>query len=193
MGQGRLKLCTKRGTIRPRGGVRPADRASLMRKLLPIALVTLALVTISGIIRQGKAQEAEAYSLPTFTDVTAKAGIQFQHQASRTTPKDFIETMGAGVVWLDYDGDGFLDLFFVNGAALEDPQPDGKLPVQQVGIDLIGPADLGRRVALLEPFHRRQLEFLHESPSRQTHHSSSVQWILSLNSLSHFWGQVQMD
>ena len=36
--------------------------------------------------------------------------------------------MGAGVAWLDYDGDGWLDLFFVNGAALEDPQPEGKLP-----------------------------------------------------------------
>ena len=68
-----------------------------------------------------------------------------------------------------------------------------KLPpptVQQVGIDLKGPADLGRRGALLQPFHCRQLEFLRESPSRQTHHSSSVQWILSLICLSHFWGQV---
>ena len=124
MVQGRLKLCANRGTIRPRGDVRLADCASLMKKLLPIALVTLALVTISGIIRQGKAQEAEAYSLPTFTDVTAKAGIQFQHQASRTSQKYLIETMGAGVAWLDYDGDGLLDLFFVNG---QDPQPDGKL------------------------------------------------------------------
>ena len=110
-----------------------------MRKLIPIAskdrislrwstVVILALITISGIIRQRKAQGAEAFSLPTFSDVTAKAGIQFQHQASRTSPKYLIETMGAGVAWLDYDGDGLLDLFFVNGAALEDPQPDGKLP-----------------------------------------------------------------
>jgi hypothetical protein len=36
--------------------------------------------------------------------------------------------MGAGVAWLDYDGDGQLDLFFVNGAALKDPLPRGRLP-----------------------------------------------------------------
>ena len=35
-----------------------------------------------------------------------------------------------------------------------------------------------------------KLELLRESASRQTHHSSSLQWILSLNWLSHFWGQV---
>ena len=29
---------------------------------------------------------------------------------------------------LDYDGDGFLDLFFVNGAALRDPMPPGGMP-----------------------------------------------------------------
>jgi hypothetical protein len=39
-----------------------------------------------------------------------------------------IETMGAGVAMLDYDGNGLLDLFFVNGAALRDPMPDGAMP-----------------------------------------------------------------
>ncbi len=36
--------------------------------------------------------------------------------------------MGSGVAWLDYDGDGNLDLFFVNGAALADPMRKGKPP-----------------------------------------------------------------
>ncbi len=44
--------------------------------------------------------------------------IDFRHQASKTPHKHLIEAMGAGVALLDYDGDGFLDIFFVNGAAL---------------------------------------------------------------------------
>ena len=124
----RLKLCENCGTLRSRGRARPVNCAGLMRKMISIALVTLALVTTSGMIQQRKAQGAEAFSLPTFTDVTEKAGIQFQHQASRTSQKYLVETMGAGVAWLDYNGDGLLDLFLLNGAALEDPQPDGKLP-----------------------------------------------------------------
>jgi hypothetical protein len=36
--------------------------------------------------------------------------------------------MGAGVAMLDYDNDGFLDLFFVNGALIHDPMPHGALP-----------------------------------------------------------------
>jgi hypothetical protein len=65
---------------------------------------------------------------PFFIDVTSPAGIRFRHQASHTSQKYLIETMGAGVAWLDYDGDGNLDLFFVNGAALGDPMVPGKAP-----------------------------------------------------------------
>ncbi|MBV9181483.1 MAG: VCBS repeat-containing protein, partial [Acidobacteria bacterium] len=36
--------------------------------------------------------------------------------------------MGGGVALLDYDNDGRLDIFFTNGARIDDPQPDAKLP-----------------------------------------------------------------
>jgi enediyne biosynthesis protein E4 len=67
---------------------------------------------------------------PLFTDATNQAGIRFRHEASHTSQKYLIETMGSGVAWLDYDGDGNLDLFFVNGAALDDPMPRGKAPAK---------------------------------------------------------------
>jgi hypothetical protein len=63
-----------------------------------------------------------------FTDIASQVGIRFRHQASHTSQKYLIETMGSGVAWLDYDGDGKLDLFFVNGAGLVDAMPRGKAP-----------------------------------------------------------------
>ncbi|MBN8733068.1 MAG: CRTAC1 family protein [Acidobacteria bacterium] len=49
-----------------------------------------------------------------FTDVTAAAGIQFKHNAGKTGKKYLPETMGAGCAFLDVDGDGWLDVLFVN-------------------------------------------------------------------------------
>lgn len=59
----------------------------------------------------------------TLEDVTARTGILFHTETSRTSRKYLVEAMVGGVAMLDYDGDGFLDLFFVNGAALQDPMP----------------------------------------------------------------------
>jgi len=63
-----------------------------------------------------------------FADVTAAIGLTFTHANSATSNKYLIETMGGGVALLDYDHDGRLDMFFVNGARLEDPMPAGKQP-----------------------------------------------------------------
>jgi hypothetical protein len=63
-----------------------------------------------------------------FSDVTQSLKIDFQHEASATSNKYLIETMGGGVALLDYNNDGRLDIFFTNGAKIEDPMPDGKSP-----------------------------------------------------------------
>ena len=63
-----------------------------------------------------------------FVDVTAKDGVHFQHVASHTTKKYLPETMGSGVALFDYDNDGRLDVFFVNGTELKDPTPKGTIP-----------------------------------------------------------------
>lgn len=52
-----------------------------------------------------------------FVDIAAAAGITFQHQNAASTEKYLIETMGAGCGWIDYDQNGLLDLYLVNGAA----------------------------------------------------------------------------
>lgn len=49
-----------------------------------------------------------------FTDVTAKAGIRFQHNSGRAGKKYLPETMGSGVAFFDFDGDGWQDILLIN-------------------------------------------------------------------------------
>jgi len=62
-----------------------------------------------------------------FEEVPA-SGIDFRHENSPTGNKYLLETMGGGVAVLDFDNDGDLDIFFTNGARLDDPMPAGKKP-----------------------------------------------------------------
>ena len=52
----------------------------------------------------------------TFRDVTQQAGIRFVHNNAAFGKKYLPETMGPGVAFIDYDNDGWPDLFLVNGA-----------------------------------------------------------------------------
>jgi hypothetical protein len=52
-----------------------------------------------------------------FTDVTAAARIQFTHVSGATGKKYLPETIGAGGAFLDYDNDGWLDIFLVNSTS----------------------------------------------------------------------------
>ncbi len=62
-----------------------------------------------------------------FTDIREQARIDFKHDATMTEEKEYLETMGNGVGWIDYDQDGLMDLYFVQSAATEWYKPSRPL------------------------------------------------------------------
>lgn len=59
----------------------------------------------------------------TFTNVREAAGITFMQDATASDQKYYLETMGTGVAWIDYDQDGLMDLYFVQSAATDVYKP----------------------------------------------------------------------
>ncbi|HEY7181243.1 MAG TPA: VCBS repeat-containing protein, partial [Blastocatellia bacterium] len=65
----------------------------------------------------------------SFTDVTGVAGLGGFRHISGTPAKDYlIETTGSGCAFLDYDNDGWLDIYLVNGATLDVLRDKAKAP-----------------------------------------------------------------
>jgi hypothetical protein len=62
-----------------------------------------------------------------FTDIRQSAGITFRQDATQTEEKYYLETMGTGVGWIDYDQDGLPDLFFVQSSATDIYKPSSPL------------------------------------------------------------------
>jgi enediyne biosynthesis protein E4 len=62
-----------------------------------------------------------------FTDVTKKAGITFKYTFGDDSYKNIIESSGSGITVFDYNNDGLMDLYIMNGTYLEGiSDPAGK-------------------------------------------------------------------
>jgi len=75
-------------------------------------LVAAGSAAVAGMARQGDAVQ--------FADITAKSKIGFRHENGASPEKHLPETMSGGAVLFDFDNDGWLDIFFVNGGSFVD-------------------------------------------------------------------------
>jgi hypothetical protein len=77
----------------------------------------------------GSAQSSGVERLPQYHDVTAKAGIRFTHVSGASERRFVPETMGAGCAFLDFNGDGWLDILLLNDRRLaRSPSPPAAGP-----------------------------------------------------------------
>jgi hypothetical protein len=89
--------------------------------LVPLAALCSLLVLKSLVAQSAKKQND---SIPVkFTDIRKQAGITFLQDSTQTEEKLYLETMGTGVAWLDYDQDGLMDLYFVQSGPTDFYKP----------------------------------------------------------------------
>ncbi len=76
------------------------------------------LFVLTSLLIHGAARTAE--ETPVFTDVTDAAKITFKHSYGDFHLSNIVEGTGAGGMFFDYNNDGFLDIYIVNGCWLND-------------------------------------------------------------------------
>ena len=93
-----------------------------MNKLPALGLIAF-LAFLSGISANDLSRSDK--SLPSspslvFEDVAAEAGLNFQHFSGSPEKQYILESMSGGVAWIDFDRDGWMDLYLVNGGRWEE-------------------------------------------------------------------------
>src|SRR6516225_5856393 len=108
-------------------------RSFLLRLCLALVLAGAAATLLGLYLRAPETEQDDSRSypqsptpgVPWFVDVTRSAGIDFSHFDSASDVEYIPETLGSGVAWIDYDGDGWPDLFVVQDGPL---RPETRAP-----------------------------------------------------------------
>src|SRR5256886_3042222 len=95
------------------------------------AILALSAVSVAAIQLKSSTGQApkmqDARITVRYTDIRQSAGITFRQDSTQTDEKYYLETMGTGVGWIDYDQDGLMDLYFVQSAATDIYKPSHPL------------------------------------------------------------------
>jgi hypothetical protein len=92
-----------------------------VRRLIAKAPVRTLLLVPSLLLAAASLLLAADPAIPQFTDIARQAGVVFHHVNGSSPDKHLVETMGSGGLFFDYDGDGLIDIFLVDGGSVVDP------------------------------------------------------------------------
>lgn len=114
----RVSRADNPGSLRPRVTVAAG-------RIVAILLLFYALVSFDTFLR-GHGNNTPRPAV-VFRNVLKESGIHFIHDNAASSEKYFIETMGAGCAWIDYNNDGWLDAYFVQSAETPLYKPSERL------------------------------------------------------------------
>ena len=86
-----------------------------------MALVTALTIPGTGSAAADQRSQSAPLTLPTFKDVAAAAGLTFTHISGASERKHLPEILGSGGLFFDFDDDGWVDIFLVDGGSIADP------------------------------------------------------------------------
>ena len=100
------------------GAQTPLLNVMARRSIMPSLSGKLAHLNAGETGHPGIAAEAAGSSTIRFKNITPGSGLNFMQNSDPTPNKNQVETMVSGIGLIDYDNDGYLDIFIINGAAI---------------------------------------------------------------------------
>ncbi len=133
-------LCSRKNNLRRIARVKNEPRAYPKRDSIPRAFnpgcctiqpIMASRCCVAALVFLASLRAVSIHA-PQFIDVASEAGLNDIFYCGSDTAKQYIiEALGGGVALIDYDNDGFPDVFFVTGSRLEG-FPPGKEPTNQL-------------------------------------------------------------